>query len=539
MLIVPTSNIILLKNPIEMDYMNELTFASKTAQYNYFHGLTKLELENATYQRENEVVRFPTDPNMEGITFNDLLEYNYCMYQNDKWSNKWFYAFIKEVIFDNPGMSYIKLETDVWQTWCFDITFKNSFIEREHVNDDTIGKHTIPENLEMGELVTRDHVEKFDDTSNFKVCFGVTETPDENIPAGMNKNMNGIYGGLYYFVAESFADADKIIRMYDENSKADSIVSIFMIPLAFCELQTHSWTMTIDGSSVTASVRYIDDGDGESIYLGNLYIDMPSAIGTYTPKNGKMLTYPYMFVNATNNVGLVTPFRFEDTTYIDDLTNKKAISLWIEGCLTPGVSAKAIPMDYKNIQYNYFYSISVGKFPVCSWISDTYINWLTQNGTNVVVNAIGSLVPNVVSASAGNVGGFTGSITGIYNALHQFTLAQIAPDQAKGNINSGDINFSYQDSGGLSLELMTIKEEYAKIIDDYFSMFGYKVNSVKLPNINGRRYWNYVKTIGCNLIADIPQKDIEKIKEIFNNGITFWHDPSKFLDYSQSNTIVT
>ena len=539
MLIVPTSRIILLKNPIEIDYMNELTFANKTAQFNYFYNLPKIECNRATYQRIDEVVRFPTDPNVEGVTYDDLLQYNYCMYQNDKWSNKWFYAFVKEVIFDNPGMSYIKLETDVWQSWCFDITLKSSFVEREHVNDDTIGIHTIPENLELGEYVTRDHAEKFDDTSTFKVCFGVTETPDENIPPQMNKNMNGIYGGLYYFVAESFADADNIIKMYDHNSKADSIISIFMIPFAFCDLQTYSWTMTIDGTSVTASVRYIDDGGGESCYLGSVHLDIPSTIGTYTPKNNKLLTYPYMFVNATNNVGLVTPFKFEDSSFENDVTKKKAINFWIEGCLTPGVSAKAIPMGYKNIQYNYFYAISVGKFPICSWISDTYINWLTQNGVNTVVNAVGNLVPNVVSAVSGNVGGFTSSITGIYNALHQFTLAQIAPDQAKGNVNSGDINFSYQDSGGLSLELMTIKEEYAKIIDDYFSAYGYRVNTYKVPNITGRTYWNYVKTIGCNMIGDIPQQDLEKIKEMFNNGVTMWHNPTYFLDYSQTNTIVT
>ena len=539
MLVIPTSRIILLKNPIEIDYMNELTFSSREAQYNYFYNLPKLECDNATYQRKDEVVRFPTDPNMEGITYDDLIKYNYCMYQNDKWSNKWFYAFVKEVIFDNTGMSYIKLETDVWQSWCFDITFKNSFVEREHVNDDTIGIHTIPENLEMGDLVTRQHEEIFSDTSNFKVCFGVTETPDENIPTGMNKNMNGIYGGLYYFVADSFADADKIIQMYDHNSKAGSIVTVFMIPFLFCELQTHSWTMQISGSSVTATVRYIDDGDSESIYLGSVNLDIPDTLGTYTPKNNKLFTYPYMFVNATNNVGLVTPFKYEDSSFINDVTNKKSIIFWVEGCLTPGISAKAIPMGYKNIQYNYFYSMSLGKFPVCSWISDTYINWLTQNGTNTVINAATSIIPAAVGAGMGSPSGFTGAITGIFNALHQFNVAQITPDQAKGNINSGDVNFSYQDGGGFSLELMTIKEEYAKIIDDYFSAYGYRVNTYKIPNITGRTYWNYVKTIGCNLIGDIPQQDLEKIKDMFNNGVTMWHNPAYFLDYSQNNTIIT
>ena len=539
MLVVPTSKIILLKNPIEIDYLNELTFANKTAQYNYFHSLPKLECDNATYQRKDEVIRFPTDPNMEGITYDDLVQYNYCMYQNDKWSNKWFYAFVKEVIFDNPGMSYIKLETDVWQSWCFDITFKNSFIEREHVNDDTIGIHTLPENLELGEIVTRDHSELFSDTSNFRVCFGVTETPDETIVPQMTKNMGGIYGGLYYFACNSFSDADKIIKMYDHNSKADAIVTLFMIPFAFCEYQVHTWSMSIDGSTVTAQIRYLDNGDGESSYLGSVSMDIPTTIGTYTPKNNKMFTSPYVYCNVTNNSGITIPFKFEDSYYINDITNKKCLNFWVEGCLTPGVSAKAIPFEYKNIQYNYLYSIPVGKFPVCSWVSDYYINWLTQNGTNTVINTIANVVPNVVSGAMGSPSGFAGTITGVFNALHQFNVAQLTPNQSRGNVNSGDINFSYHEGGGLSVELMTIKEEYAKCIDDYFTAYGYQVNSYKLPNITGRRYWNYVKTIGCNLIGDIPQQDLEKIKDMFNNGVTMWHDPSKFLDYSQNNTIVT
>ena len=70
-------------------------------------------------------------------------------------------------------------------------------------------------------------------------------------------------------------------------------------------------------------------------------------------------------------------------------------------------------------------------------------------------------------------------------------------------------------------------------------MFGYKVNEVKTPNITGRRYWNYVKTVGCDFEGDIPQEYLNKIREIFNNGCTFWHDSSHFLDYTQSNTIVS
>ena len=84
---------------------------------------------------------------------------------------------------------------------------------------------------------------------------------------------------------------------------------------------------------------------------------------------------------------------------------------------------------------------------------------------------------------------------------------------------------------------MSIKSEYAVIIDEYFSMYGYKVNLVTIPNVTGRANWNYVKTIGANIQGDIPENDLNEIKELFNNGITLWHNPETYLDYSQSNPI--
>ena len=85
---------------------------------------------------------------------------------------------------------------------------------------------------------------------------------------------------------------------------------------------------------------------------------------------------------------------------------------------------------------------------------------------------------------------------------------------------------------------MTVKREFAKICDDFLSMFGYKVNEVKIPNITGRRNWNFVKTVGCYIEADIPQDDLQEIKSMFDKGITFWHNATTFMDYSQNNDII-
>ena len=57
MKVTPSSDIILLKTPFEMDERNQLTFSNATAQHNYFNSLPKLEYHDCTYQRKIEIGR--------------------------------------------------------------------------------------------------------------------------------------------------------------------------------------------------------------------------------------------------------------------------------------------------------------------------------------------------------------------------------------------------------------------------------------------------------------------------------------------------
>lgn len=75
------------------------------------------------------------------------------MYKNEAYTNKWFYAYIINMEYVNDNMTLITIQTDVFQTWQFDIVYKRMFVEREHVNNDTIGLHTVPEGLEHGEYI--------------------------------------------------------------------------------------------------------------------------------------------------------------------------------------------------------------------------------------------------------------------------------------------------------------------------------------------------------------------------------------------------
>lgn len=127
MAIQPDTNLFLLKCPLELSNKHQLTFSNKNQQFEYFSNLDNLEINRISYQRKDSVIRYPAH-------IDSLLEYNYCMYQNDNYSNKWFYAFIVNMEYVNDSMTNIYIKTDVFQTWQFDLIYKQSFIEREMIN---------------------------------------------------------------------------------------------------------------------------------------------------------------------------------------------------------------------------------------------------------------------------------------------------------------------------------------------------------------------------------------------------------------------
>ena len=528
--VTPQGMIYLCKCPLENDYKNQLTFANATAQATYFNTIIDKTCSDYTYIKKDNTINV-------AYNIDEIITCNYLFYQNVGFSNKTYYCFITNMEYVNENCTAITFETDVFQTWQFDIQYKRCFIEREHVNDDTIGLHTVPENLETGDYVSvgNTKVTMINDPDDFYICMGVTELPNESVPAYSNhRTYNGVFGGLYYLAFTTPANCENAIKIYDKVGKADAINCLFMIPKNMSSIedgQSHTWTV----QSISASVIYLTGSD-EVDTIGTLNATQPTTLAdNYVPKNKKLLTYPFSFMNFTNNSGNVTPFKYEDFILENGV---RSIGFWIDACITPGMSMKAIPLFYKNININFGYGIMGGKLPVCSWNSDVYLNWLTQNGLNVALDVAGGLIGTATGIASGNVGGALSGLTGIYNALHQVYIADLTPNQAKGNTNSGDVNFSETLDGGFTLYYMSIKPEYAKIVDDYFSMFGYKINEVKYPNITGRANWNYVKTIDCNFDGNIPQTDLNIIKSMFNNGVTLWHSPSSIYNYSLSNNIV-
>ena len=167
---------------------------------------------------------------------------------------------------------------------------------------------------------------------------------------------------------------------------------------------------------------------------------------------------------------------------------------------------------------------------------------ITTDDMNILNNIINGVVSTSIAIGSGNVAGagltVVGSVEGVISSLIQKNAHEMIPSTVRGQLNLGDLNNA---SGNNTFHFykMTIKQEYARIIDEFFSMYGYKINLVKIPSLFGRSNWNYLKTKNVNLIGEIPEKDIEELKEMFNRGVTIWHNANTFLDYSQNNTIIS
>lgn len=513
------TKVYLLNVPLENDYKNTLYFSSEADQQSYFSGRKVKTYTNFTYQRKDNFIRVPD-------IYDSLLNCNYVMYQNAAYNNKWFYAFITDMKYIDDGRTDVYIETDCFQTWYFEMAVKPSFIEREHVSDDTIGANTIPEGLEMGDFVANSH-RRDTKLDNLQIILGVTEKPESFDPysGGLNGN---IYSGITYlnYPVKDYADVNALVTAYSKGH-AEAIKCMFMAP-EFLTEGTDIAENVVGNSTepkeynITYAKDYYMNGEKDNI------------------KNNKLFTFPFNYLLVSNNNGSAAVYKYE-------YFSGDEIQFKVQGVLTPGCSIRMVPQNYKGTTALDEEGINLGKYPICNWASDVYTNWLTQNSVNIGISLVtgvaqvaGGVAATVATAGTGAVlggGAIVGGVSTIANTLGEIHKQSFTPPQAEGNLNCGDVITS-SGKNAFHFYNMSMKKEYIKIIDEFFTMFGYKVNRVKTPNKNHRaRFW-YTKTIDVNIDGPIPNKDMQVIKDAYNKGITFWRNAADINNYTLTNNIV-
>ena len=565
MYIAPDSTIELFRNlKLDNGYANTMWFVDVTAQNTFFTTHYYLRYNSYTYQRKDiGVVRI-------GAPISSLYAVDYMRFKNTLFENKWFYAFVTSVEYINNDTTAIHYVIDVIQTYMFDWTLEPCLIERQHSVTDVAGDNLIPEGLELGDYIANSNSSIWKPL-NYAVLFGVgcDYTWFQNHQTSVSRSyyaqkVSGLYSAVGYFIVDAIDVPTKLnafITQLQTDNMIGAITSVTMIPT--------------------------DMGLGNVPYSYTYSVLKPTKLNGYTPVNKKLYTYPYCYLDVYNDQTEHQEFRYELFS-----TSDCKFTLYLMLASTP--EAIIYAKDYNNSIMNPDYSLSISGFPQVSYYNDSYKAWqalnydqmaasreisaqqnlfnqqgigiaqrqLTANtlvsefqqGANVAGRLLKGDIAGALSSGAGMVG--TGLNYGYESQKNDLASSRSEYDQysvllrqsadesrAKKLANTPHAGTSSMavatDTKGFWCNWMSIRSQYAERIDKYFTMFGYAQNIVGTPNIHARQYFTYVKTVGSCVSGLIPQDDRETIDTIFDRGIRFWTDYSKFEDYSVNNAILT
>lgn len=525
---------------------------------NYENTLSYNEEEMVTLCRNNHIytgntytILQPQNKIRISTTYSNCIYANYVAFINPRYGNKWIFAWVTDVKLINPNTTEISIQVDVFSTWYSRFNLNEAFIEREHVSDDTVGLHTIPEGLETGDYICDDIIKQngLGNVGGY-IILSSTFVPylDQNDKLVIAKQgdgglaYNGIYSGLEYTAFSNStagrAKLKKVLEAFAEAGRNDDINGLFMAPLMLLSEITFE-EVGVWGIVKASSEAFTYSWDS----YNTSQILKPTTLDGYTPVNKKLLTFPYCYMTMNNGNGGSALYKYELFKNTENFCDFS-----IAYSITPGMSTVLRPHYYEsNNTFNHKADLIGGKYPTCNWLSDTYTNWLTQNALNIKLGIVGNsfqtasgVVQMGMGSSEQGVGNIVGGLSGIFNSMKEVYLnREFMSPQAEGNTNSGDVNFSSSNTT-FTCYKMSIKESYARIIDQYFSRFGYKVNEVKTPNLNSRSVFNFIKVGGLDelVTGNIPSTDLEEINSVFRKGTTIFHDYDYVGNYTVSNSIV-
>lgn len=534
--------------PLDNRYQHTIDFRSASDQREYFAGKVVKTFSAYSYYRRNWKLKVEA-------TMAQAMQWDY-LYIVQPGTPQYQYYFINSVEYLSDSTVELNLELDVLQTYRGQYIFEPCFVERTHVSDDTVGAHTVPEGLEMGPYYNYHHW-NFSGFKNMGILVlsavnlaDVWESAND-VKMSPANNYGGVYSGLsVYAYARPDALSNKL-KQLDQFGKIDAIVSIWMYPRVLVKLKdgTTGSVVTwedLDENTTTYQTAVVtgvtnDTGTMNTGIAGYTNYDDKLFEG-YVPKNNKLYTYPYNMLYCTNNAGETAEYRFE---YFDgDPT------FGIFGAIGADATIKLCP-EYYNMGdggVNYDEGISLGNFPQCAFNSDSYKVWLAQN-YNQLKHSEGSAMTTALIGAGTAIAGLVtynptmigGGLMGVLHGASQVSAimaqkedAQAQPPQAKGsfsttvNMTAGRQTFSFY--------YKCVRKEYAQMLDDFFTMYGYRVNRLMKPNTRVRKAFTYIKTVDCK-IRGMANEDRVKVQSIFDNGVTFWCDPERVGDYTQDNSL--
>lgn len=593
-LIKPMTDVHFLSNaPVDYQMNNVLWLASEQEEANFFLSKTKFSFDNCRAVNNDGDPWEITVPLTNGSTLDDYYNCNYLMWRNPQFSNKWFYAYIGTPRPASAGSVTVPFQIDYWQTWHWSCEFPATMVCRETVKDDTIGANLIEENVETGEFVISpadigtttytgigtDIIEEsgWDTTPCVLIAYTYkpSETTAETDPGTYIINAVKDASDSFYYklknIAPSFAggrfqqgiyqacnfiafevdttDQDKLdTAIQSINLYLQNLVDGVMIQSVQILRMIPKFMAPASGvQPINSAYPRVNNIKGKA---------SPTTFGSYTPNNNKLYTQQFNYLVIDNGAGSQMEMGYE---YFkgDSMQGvpPRTPTFRLYSQLSNSPACRLIPYSYKgpSDRENPLYSLELNTYPQCSYSynemrADYFAN---QNSyavkgvrgvSDALFNTIGAVASITESAATLNPAGMVSGIAQIANTAldaadtiaKQKDRARI-PNEVVG-LSDSNIQFAIGRMSFIEYR-MQVQSYYAKIIDNYFTAYGYAINDIKKPELNTRTRFNFIWTQGANVLGDLPTEAKTVINRQMDAGLRIWHDPAAWMDYSVKNTI--
>ncbi len=565
--ISPNSTVVICKGvPLDIGYEHTIYQTSSSNQYSVIHNYAKYTLTEQSYQRvSRNYIRV-------AYVADVLQDCNYLMFMNTSYGSKWFYAFITEINYLNDHTSEIKYEIDVMQTYYFDYELGRCFVEREHSLTDYLYESQTEEGLDPGDMIVRNTVSKYYDPVNpssaeyYAVIYYI---PNKKYfqPKVYNQSTTldpadvsylSLYNCYNFIPMPTFTLAVPIqcgsdsVATFTCSGLRHAVRSLIEIEASIVTIQMIPTEIALSFNLLTGTnndnnFKQFGYSSTVSITEGSSFADIHDNL-VYTPKNKKLLQYPYTYITMSNNAGENTDYKWE--LFSHTFNTLPVVNFWLTAAVNPDVQVHCYPYNYRKADaYN---SRELGQtiqdFPRLAWSADSFQEWWNVNKSSfslsMISKVLGTAAATGAAVATGNplIGSAAASGVGaIAQSLAQLSGQKSTPDSQRGSTSGSGI-LMRERRMGFTIYDMCITGERAKLIDDFFTMYGYAVKELKPVNVRTasastlRPYWNYIKTSNVVVHGNNMNAEAErKIEGIYNKGITFWMQAANVGNYSLNN----
>lgn len=592
----PQGTILLGCVPWDNSYRNVRLYGSVGDQHTDIANRMTISTNDYVYVARNRRLKV-------SVHADRLYHINYCAFQNASLGSGWIYCFVTDVMYVNDQTTELTIETDVFQTYLYgtDWTLPPCFVERMSVaSEDDKYMYTAEPDFNLVQK-PYDVKQKLFSPGGFVIM--TCEYPDQNDslietiinPTGFYgkpspvKVLRGTVQGCgYYYIPTLGSPDDELQNFLNGLTLAgaiDSVVAIFTVP-SFASYKQQGWINTGASPDTPLEAQDTFNASPRVGYLG-------SSVNHYTPRNRKLLYYPYTRLVVSDYNGNEGEYRFEWFGYAEGA----GIPIFnIKYAINPACQAIVVPNTYMN-NAGFFSGqhITVNCGSQGSWSNNMYQTWLAQNAGKLAITGAAALVAGVaggatmgtaareiskaneftraarargVQLTAAQQEGVAGALANgeqtmkvgrqalAGSAMYAGSQATNLMYQAKQpTVQRGTTDYSLMFQTGVqgvfSARMQVIPEQ-AEYIDRFFDRFGYSVGAVETVDLNSRPYWNYVKTVDAAATSynaattetvphsrgrGCPSDALAVINAALDGGCTFWHTTNSFGNFSLDNSI--